>query len=318
MTHVLVAGETLIDFLPETAGPLSTVEQFSRRPGGAPANVAVGLSRLGVDVDFWTRIGTDPFGDFLAETLRAESIPETYVERDPDAKTALAFVSLGEDAEREFSFHRNRTADTRLDPGRVVDGDLDRVDWVHLGGVALADEPSRTATYDLAARAGERGATVSFDPNARPELWTDFDFADSMRRAFSLVDVVKATPEDLAAAGYDGDPTDLAAAVCEEGPHTALVTLGGDGALAHATADAPWVDGDDPMTVTHGGYDIDPVDTTGAGDAFTAGAISALGANDGPDDALAIANAVAALTTTAQGAMTALPTRSKLDAFRSE
>lgn len=320
MASVLVAGETLIDFLPGNTGPLSAVETFSRRPGGAPANVAVGLARLGTAPRFWTRVGDDPFGRFLVETLREEGLGETDIQRDPTAKTGLAFVSLGADFEREFSFHRNASADTRLDPARIDTELLDGVSWVHIGGVTLADEPARTATLELAREAASRGATVSFDPNARPELWTEFDFAESLETALSLTGVAKVTVEDLADTEFDTDqsPTALAESVCEAGPHTTFLTLGSEGAIAYATTSAPWNETGEPLVCRHDGFRVDPADTTGAGDAFTAGAIASLSAGESLSASIATANAVAALTTTETGAMTALPTRAKLNAFRSE
>jgi fructokinase len=310
---ILVAGETLVDFLPDHAGPLADVESFTRRPGGAPANVAVGLATLDRPPWFWTRVGHDPFGDLLVETLDDHGVPGRFVERDTEAKTTLAFVEHDADADRSFTFYRDGTADTRLETGTVPNETLASVEWVYVGGVELASEPARTATLDLAARAREQGATVVFDPNARPELWGD-DFAAVVGDAFERADVVKATPEDLAAAGFDGgaDAETLAAAVHDAGPHTLLLTRGSAGAYASATDDAPW----GPVTVEHGGYAVDPVDTTGAGDAFTAGALAALADGRPLAEVLAFANAVAAVTTTATGAMTALPDRDSVAAFR--
>jgi fructokinase len=308
---VLVAGETLVDLLPETPGPLAGVERFRRRPGGAPANVAVALATLDRTPWFWTRVGRDPFGDALVATLEAHGVPDRFVERDPEAKTTLAFVEHADDGERAFTFYRDDTADTRLEPGAVPDDVLASVGWVSVGGVTLAADPARTATFDLVERARERGATVVFDPNARPELWDD-EFASVVERAFARADVVKATPADLAAAGLVGDAKALAAAVHDAGPHTVLLTRGEAGAVASATADAPW----GPATVEHPGYPVDPVDTTGAGDAFTAGALAALADGESLSSVLAFANAVAAVTTTADGAMTALPDREAVRAFR--
>jgi fructokinase len=316
---VLVAGETLIDFIPQQTGPLAAVETFSRRAGGAPANVAVGLAHLDTLPDFWTRVGDDAFGDYLTGVLADAGLDDTYVEVDEAAKTGLAFVSLGEEAEREFSFHRHESADTRLRPGRVDDAALAEVEWVHVGGVTLADEPARTATLDLVERAQEAGATVSFDPNARPELWAgaDASFAETVDDVLGRVDVLKATPDDLTAAGIDYDtPERTAEALLDRGPHTVFLTLGGEGSVAAASAAAAWADG--PATVAHDGYTVEPVDTTGAGDAFTAGIIAALVDGMGLDEALGFGNAVAAVTTTAQGAMTALPTREEVAAFRAE
>ncbi|MDL5360794.1 carbohydrate kinase [Halalkalicoccus sp. NIPERK01] len=310
---ILVAGETLVDFLPEHPGSLREVETFTRRPGGAPANVAVGLAVLEEVPWFWTRVGSDPFGDDLVETLVEYGLPERFVERDPEAKTTLAFVSHDETADRQFSFYRDGTADTRMESG-TVDDLLRGVSWVHLGGVTLASEPSRAATLDLAERASEHGCTVSFDPNARPELWNGrTEFERQVGEILPHVDVLKATPEDLAEAGIDGEGVALARAACERGPHTTLLTLGGEGALAVATADAPWTG-----EATHPGYPVEPVDTTGAGDAFTAGAIAALSGGEDLEEALSFGNAVAATTTTAEGAMTALPDRERVERFRAE
>jgi fructokinase len=164
-----------------------------------------------------------------------------------------------------------------------------------------------------------------FDPNARPELWdSDEAFGEQVREMLAFADVVKASPEDLRAAGFEGEsPESLAAAVAERGPHTVLLTLGDAGAFARSTDDAPWVSG----AASHGGYGVESVaDTTGAGDAFTAGAMAAFavgadGETDDPEErslsaVLAFANAVAAVTTTAPGAMTALPTREAVREFR--
>ncbi|WP_430505735.1 carbohydrate kinase family protein [Haloparvum sp. PAK95] len=311
---VLVAGETLVDFLPGSRGPLSSVETFTRRPGGAPANVAVALSRLGEVPWFWTRVGADPFGEDLLETLVDEGLPERFLVSDPDAKTSLAFVAHDEDADREFSFYRNGTADTRLEPGAVPDAVLADLDWVSVGGVALASGSSREATLDLAERAREQGAKVWFDPNARPELWED-DFPALFAEMLGHADVVKASEEDLAAAGIEGDsPAELAEALHELGPDTVFLTMGASGAFASATADAPW----GPATVTYDGFDVEPVDTTGAGDAFTAGALLALYEGEPLGEVLAFASAVAAVTTTGEGAMTALPDRETVAEFRSE
>lgn len=315
---VLVTGETLIDMLPERPGPLSRVGGFERRPGGAPANVAVGLARLGAPPLFWTRVGADPFGQYLKDVLGEEGLPERYVERDPEAKTTLAFVTHDEAGDRSFTFYREGTADTRLEPGRVGDATLADLEWVHAGGLALASEPARSATRDLIERAAGWGRTVSFDPNARPELWESEEaFAREVREVLPVVDVLKATVRELDALGFDGETAGKRARdALEYGPHTVLLTRGGEGALALARADAPWADGTE--RAVHPGFDVEVADTTGAGDAFLAGAIDALVRGEGLDGCLTFANAVAARATTASGAMTALPDRADAEALLSD
>ena len=298
---VLVAGETLVDFLPDGPGPLAGVGSFDRSAGGAPANVAVRLAQLDCRPWFWTRVGPDPFGDFLVDALTDRGVPDRFVERDPRAKTTLAFVSRDDDAEAEYTFYRDGTADTRLQPGTVPDDALAAVDLVAVGGVALASEPSRSAVRDLCERAQARDCTVCFDPNARPELWRNADFATEVGEILGDCDVVFATPGDLRAAGIEGDDPDaLAERVRERGPHTVFVTLGSEGSFAVAGAGAPW----GPAEAAHDGYEVSVVDTTGAGDAFTAGALASLaGGETDLERVLAFGNAVAAASTTSAGAM---------------
>ncbi|WP_207589249.1 PfkB family carbohydrate kinase [Halomontanus rarus] len=310
--EVLVAGETLVDFLPERPGPLSSVEGFDRRPGGAPANVAVALARLERTPLFWTRVGDDPFGRFLRETLADHGLSDRYLETDQDAKTTLAFVTHDESGDRTFTFYREDTADTRMQPGTVDDETLAALEWVHAGGVALSSGSSRTATIDLCERAAAQGCTVSFDPNARPELWPDDEtFARVVGETLEHVDVLKATVEELRTLGFEGEtPAEIASEVLAGNPHTVFVTRGSEGAVAVASEDAPWSGaGTGRQQTDHSGFDVEVVDTTGAGDAFVAGTIAALADGHDLETTLTFASAVAARATTAAGAMTALPDR---------
>src|SRR6056297_600495 len=266
MAHdVRVAGETLIDWVPDQPGPLEDVAGFERRPGGAPANVAVALARLDEPPLFWTRVGDDPFGRYLERTLADDGLPTRFIARDTEAKTTLAFVTHDKTGDREFSFYRDGTADTRLEPGRIDDQTLADCEWVHAGGVALSNGPSRAATLDLLERAATAGCTVSFDPNWRPELWPDEEaFASTVGDALAHVDVCFATVTELETLGVSGEsPTEIARAAIDGGAaHTVFVTRGSEGAVAVASDDAPW----SAATVAHRGFAVDTVDTTGAGD----------------------------------------------------
>ena len=312
---VLVAGETLVDFVPELPGPPGEAGGYAPKFGGSAANVALALDRVGVPPLFWTRLATDDFGAFLRSHLADSDIPGEWIESDPGARTTLAVVSHDDRADRSFAFYRENGADTRLESGTVPDETLASTAWVHTTGVTTSVEPSRTATLDLQARATEH-ATVSFDPNWRPEMWhSRHEFGAVVRGALHAVDVVKATPEDLEAAGFEGDdPAAVARAVASYGPHTVVLTLGGAGAYCYGTDDSP-VSGDS----RHEGYDVDVVDTTGAGDAFLAGFVASLttGVRDG-ERALALANAVGAIVTTRPGGVTALTGVERLREFHDE
>ncbi|ERH12008.1 MAG: sugar kinase, ribokinase family [halophilic archaeon J07HB67] len=155
--------------------------------------------------------------------------------------------------------------------------------------------------------------TVSLDPNARPQLWNAFDYADTLDGVLPEVDVVVASMADLESAGYDGPPASVAEDVQAAGPHTVLLTRGAEGAVGHATDTPAW----GPAETTHEGFGVDAVDTTGAGDAFTAGVVHALGAGASLAAAVQFGNAVAALSTTARGAMAALPTHEAVESLLS-
>lgn len=313
---ILVAGEMLIDFIPHAAGPLASVETFDRRAGGAPANVAVGLARLDARPWFCTTLSTDPFGAFLAARLEAEGIPERFVTR-VDNSTALAFVSHGAEADREFSFHRERTADTVLQTDVVDTATLAAADWLVVGGVTLSAEPSRSATFELVERAREAGCRIVFDPNTRPELWAESDdMTLTLERMLRRTNVLKATREDFVPTAIStGDSGEgFAERLLEKGPDIVLLTEGTAGSRAVATEGSTWGRGE----WHHPGYEVEAVDTTGAGDAFLAGAIASLDEGREPTETLAFANAVAALATTDGGAMTALPDRGAVDRFMEE
>jgi len=322
--RVLVAGETLIDFLPERPGPLEDVSGFDRRPGGAPANVAVALATLEERPALWTRLGDDPFGRYLEDVLTRYGLPETFIERDPDANTSLAFVTHDVSGDREFTFYRDDTADTRMTPGQISEETLTDLEWVHVGGVALSSGSSRAATLDLLERATAAGCTISFDPNARAELWPDEEtFRRVCREALAFADICKATVEELETLGFgtgaDSDPVSIARSVLEfgenGGPHTVFVTRGSEGALAVSTPRAPWTTGDSALVAEHEGFEVDVVDTTGAGDAFVAGTIARLLEGRSLESTVEFASAVAAQTTTDAGAMTALPTPTEAESL---
>ncbi|PAU82668.1 carbohydrate kinase [Halorubrum salipaludis] len=327
MTDILVAGETLVDMLPGAGETLRDVDGFTHRPGGAPATVAVGLSRLGVPPRFWTRLGDDPFGDFLRETLDEAGVPGGFSRR-VEGNTTLAVVSPPDADGRRFRFYGSRDATFGFEPDAVPTDALVSVSWVHLGGVALTHPAGRRAMRTLAAAAAERGCTVSFDVNYRPDLVPEGErdaVMEAIRDVLADADVAFASDEDAAAAGlspHEGDA--LARDLVEFGPHTAVVTLGAAGAVAASSEAAPWGE----AAARHGGFPVEAVDATGAGDAFTAGLITRLAASAGDagdaddppdlDDALAFANATAALSVQGYGGMTALPDREAVEAFLAE
>lgn len=313
--EVLVAGETLVDLVPDGSGDLADVEGFVHRVGGAPANLASALAAVGdAPPALWTRVGGDPFGDFLGSALADRGLDGEFVQRG-DAPTALAVVAPTDDDGPRFSFYERGTATLAFDPDDAPDPA--RFACVHVSGVPLSHSEGRAALLALAERASDAGCLVSVDPNYRPALWRrPEDAGDALGRLCSHADLLCCSAADLAAFGLDSlarrDPAAAAAALLDAspgsvdaGPGTVFLTRGADGATVASDATRA----DERVTHSLPAFDVDAVDATGAGDAFCAGVLAAfapgLAAAD-LRDVLAFASAAGALATTQRGGFGAL------------
>ena len=314
MPDVVCLGELLIDFVPTVTGTsLIDAPAFKKAPGGAPANVAVGLARLGVPSAFMGKVGDDPFGHFLAQTLAEAGVeigPLRFTDR---ARTALAFVSLRADGEREFMFYRHPSADMLFTPDEVDRAALGAARALHYGSISLIGEPSRSATLHAIAVAREAGCLISCDPNLRLALWADREAAgDGLRLAIAEAEVVKISDEELRFLTGSDDPAAARRQLWHDRLALMVVTLGSAGCVYFT----PQCEG---VVV---GFGVAAVDATGAGDGFVAGLLQGLIAERalvGDEGRLRelcrFANAVGAITTTERGAIPALPTRERVLAF---
>lgn len=314
----LVVGETLVDLFPGGPGGLDAIDGFRHRPGGAPANVVVGLARLGTAPPFWTRLGDDPFGTYLADWLAEHGVPDRFVVREEGSKTGLALV-VPSDGDQSFAFYETSSA-LGFEQGAVPDATLSDREWIHFGGVALADSGGRAAVLDAVERARDAGARVTFDPNTRTDLFDGAAAAEgALSDALALTDVLFCSPDDLRP--LDVSPTraaavpeTVAAELLDRGPHTVFLTRGDRGATV-VTESTP---GPDEVARSADAFAVDVVDTTGAGDAFTAAVLSRYDGGVSPDriaETLRFGCAVAGLATTDTGATSALPRADEVDAF---
>jgi len=314
MPDAIALGELLIDFVPTVSGvTLIEAQAFVKAPGGAPANVAAGLARLGVSSGFMGQVGDDAFGHFLAQTLRDNGVDVSHLKHSGAARTMLAFVSLRADGEREFMFYRHPSADMLYRPEDVDPEYVRTARILHFGSISLIGEPSRSATLRAISIALAAGALISFDPNLRLDLWPDAEAARAgIRIGWPLAHVIKVSEEELIFIADTGDPVEAARKLWHSHLRLLVVTQGRRG-CRYVT---PRFSGTVP------GFAVQTVDTTGAGDGFVAGLLKGLldhpGAFDDESQLRAIcryANAVGALTTTRRGAIPALPTANQVDEF---
>lgn len=312
---VLSLGEALIDFIVADDAPhLEDASTFVARPGGAPANVAIALARLGAPSAFGGVVGDDPFGLRLRSTLLAEGVDVSRLRSTTEADTTLAFA--WKDGRGDGRFRLLRGADALLSRDDVEKAGIDGLAALVVGSVALAVEPAGFAVKWAAALAVHREVPVCFDVNVRPSLWPDPTVArEACRPILERATLIKLSLDDARALF---DPDAAPAATVERlrsGPEAPIVVLT-DGARG-----CWYASGQSDLPVRHvPAFAVEAVEPTGAGDAFTAALLSRLLASDWtpPDDAdIRYAAAAGALATTRPGALDGLPSRQELDAFLS-
>ena len=310
--HLVSFGELLIDFVALEMGvTVGDASGFIKAPGGAPANVAVAVARLGYQSAFMGQVGDDPFGRYLADMLAAESVNIDGLLFSQEARTALAFVSNTADGDRSFMFYRHPSADMLMKPADVNTRVIDESDIFHFGSITLIHEPAKSALLNALEQAVASDTFISYDPNLRLPLWESAAAAKAgMLSGLEYANLLKISAEELEflTGGEDVRPLwrDRMEMIC--------VTYGQRGAIVHLK---------DGTEIKHGGYAVPARDTTGAGDAFVAGML--IGILDYGDDVQAhlpdildFANVVGGLTCVKEGAIPSLPTMDAARRFLAE
>ncbi len=271
MPHdVVCLGEALVDFLPDARGQrVREVQRWTPHVGGAPANVAVGVARLGGKSALVGVTGDDEFGHLLKTRLSAEGVDTRALRQTTEGKTGLGFVSLTHDGERSFTFYRQRPAESFLGPGDVERARslLDAAKVLHLGTNSLLRPAARAGALEAAARASRAGQLVSCDPNLRLHLWPKPAILKGLLgRLLPRCAVVKLSHEEIAFVTGTSRVEKALDVLHGWGVQLAVVTLGADGAAFRFGGSRGRVPA----------QKVDVVDTTGAGDGFTAGLLFGL------------------------------------------
>lgn len=319
---ILCFGEALIDFHAAGGDGSGFAHQFVPFAGGAPANVAVAVARLGGAARFAGMLARDRFGDFLLDSLQRAGVGTEDVARTNAANTALAFVTLDPHGERSFSFYRERTADLLFHPEHFRADTFGDVAVFHVCSNSMTDPTLAATTREGMQRAHGAGALVSFDLNLRPALWpAGVDPHPLLWPALHLADVVKLSAEEFAWLAVDGEQAALDR--LWQGRTRLVVVTDGAKPLRWFHPD---VEGELPC------YPVEAVDATAAGDAFIGGLLcrlAELAATPGRIDHLVtglprlhamlrFAAACGALTATRQGSFIAMPRGAEVLAFMEE
>jgi len=275
MYDVVALGELLIDF-----APVGTDENgypsLAAKPGGAPPNFLAALAKYGAKTALYAKVGADAFGKLLIQTLKDVGIDTSGIIEDASVFTTLAFVTLDESGERSFSFARKPGADTCLRYDELDLSLIDKAKAFHFGTLSLTNEPSKEATQKAIEYAKNAEKIITFDPNLRESLWDDLEDAKTqILWGLGQADIVKISDDEVKFLWDCNEHEGADKLLNEFNVKLAMVTSGSNGALlknmnGFAFSSCP---------------QVDPIDTTGAGDIFGGSAVSRiLASNKAPDD----------------------------------
>ena len=315
--RVLSIGEVLFDCLADQLGlGLEEVQSWTPFPGGAPANVACALVKLGVPAAFIGAVGDDAAGNTLVKVLNDAGVDTSAVQRYSHAPTRQVYVLRDLAGDRHFAgfgeYNTNEFADTRLQASQLPESLFEDADFLVLGTLELAYPESEQAIYRALELAEKYDLKIILDVNWRPVFWTDFDIAAAkISEVLKRVDFIKLSKEEAELLFHTSDPGAITYRLASvEG---VLITDGENG-CAYCLGEN---EGKLPS------YKVDVVDTTGAGDSFLAGfiyqllkcGIQSLQDANTAKAIVAYASAVGALTTIKAGAIASQPTAAEVQSF---
>ena len=303
---IVSLGEVLVEIMRAgTDEPLGVSGTF-RGPyaSGAPAIFSWAAARLGARVRFAGVCGDDAFGTLCRRHLQEAGV-EFYGRTTSNYETGAAFVSYNGAGEREFLFYLKRSAAAQLSPADITAELLEDVRWLHVTGSSLGvSESTRQAVFKAVERAKARGATVSFDPNVRPELFPDEALGEVCRPVLDAADVILPSRAEAEQLTGLADPDAACRALSAE-TRTVLLKRGAEGCTLYRAGEVQHIPG----------LSVREVDPTGAGDCFAAGFAVASTRGADPLQAARLANAVGARSATAFGPTSAPLSYDRIKSF---
>ncbi|MBM4764036.1 sugar kinase [Bacillus sp. B15-48] len=304
---VFTFGETMVLFQPEQMLPLEYVHQFPKRIGGAESNVAIGLSRLGHSVKWFSKLGDDPFGRFIRNFVRGEGVDTSSCLFTNQAPTGLLFKEQMSPEDVNVYYYRKGSSASLMEPADLNSSDIKEAKILHISGITPALSES---CYELVMKAvkvaKESGTMIVFDPNLRLKLWS----AERAKQVFNEI----AMSADVILPGLDEgqlitgkqEVEEVAEALMNGGEKTIIIKLGSKGAYLHTKHEKAYVEGF-PVTQV-----VDPV---GAGDGFAAGIISGILRQEPLHQVVRRANAIGAMVVGMSGDVEGLPTFTAVEQF---
>ncbi|MCP2035457.1 2-dehydro-3-deoxygluconokinase [Planomicrobium sp. HSC-17F08] len=295
---VFTLGDALITFNPSETGPLRYIPSFTRKVGGAELNFAIGCARLGLHTKWASRLGGDEFARVIYNFARGEGVDMADVAFVEGYPSSLNFKEIREDGSGKTFYYRYQSPILTMKPEDITVEMFDGIDLIHLTGVFLAIAPQNLAIVKKVLEiAGQKGITVSFDPNIRLKLWTLEQAKAAYQEILPSVDILLTGLDEIEMIIGDSSQQALERCADQYGIGQLVIKDGANGAKVYK--DGTWYSKE--------AFPVKPIDTVGAGDGFDAGYVYSVLHGYSPEKALEFANAVGALVTTVSGDNEGLP-----------
>lgn len=304
MTFDIIAlGEPLIEFN-QARGQVGDTT-YKRGHGGDTSNTAIAAARQGARVGYLTALGADAFGDAFIDLWKKESVDASHVLRDPSAHTGVYFVTHGHDG-HVFSYLRAGSAASRLGPEKLPKDYLASARYLHVSAISQAISAAACdAVFCAVETVREAGGRISYDTNLRLKLWPLTRARAIVDATVPLCDVIFPSLEDATTLTGLAEPDDMVDKYLGMGVPLVALKLGSEGVLVATTGERRRL----------AGRRVETVDATGAGDTFDGAFLASLALGSDPFEAARYANAAAALSTRAYGAVAPIPSRDAVLAF---
>ncbi|MFP7478924.1 sugar kinase [Terribacillus saccharophilus] len=303
---VVTFGESMVLFTPATEGTsLQFSHSFEKTIGGSESNVAIALSRLGVQVGWISRLGDDDFGRYILHYVRGEGIDTRQVVLDANKQTGVFFKERVNETDSKVFYYRKDSAASFLSPDDLSASYIGSAKFLHLTGITPAlSESCRQATHHALRLAKKYKVTTVFDPNIRLKLWSEDEARKELLSIASQCDIVMPGLEEGSLLTEEQHPEKIAQVLIRNGAKLVVIKLGEAGAF--------YSDGTHAETIP--GYPVDRiVDSVGAGDGFMAGFLTGLLRKWDYRKSIQLANRIGAFALTVKGDVEGYPYWSSVD-----
>lgn len=307
MVDVITLGEAMVVFTPLQHGPLRSAGLFQRGMGGAEANFAIGVSRLGLRARYVSLLGDDEFGRYILHELRGDGVDVSGVRLVTASPTGLNVKEVREGGGGKTFYYRAGSAASSMSPADLNSDQFAGARWLHVSGVfAAVSDSCRAAVYRAIELARQAGLTVALDPNIRLKLWDEATARRVLLDLIGRVDYVFPGVEEGQILFGTSNPDEIARLALKQGPHTVVVKEGERGATGYTRAG---------LRVSVPAFRVHVVDTVGAGDAWAAGFTVGILRGLDLEESIRLGNAAGAMVCSVAGDVEGLPLWEELQAF---